>query len=91
MAKTQRGSMDARISVTDKTRNALSNFIQGAGVKYDDLLRYLMEDFGLDIDADENDQVAFGLKYRGVIPNYDEQRKKEAIAEKESNKQKGDK
>lgn len=69
--------MDARISVTSKTRDALSNFIQGAGIKYDDLFRHWMEEFGLDIDADENDQVAFGLSFRGKLKSYDHDRKLE--------------
>jgi len=80
MAKnTQRGSMDARISVTSNARNTLSGFIQGAGVKYDDVVRWFMESIDLDPNAGEEAGIRHGLKYRGQIPNYDEIRKQEII------------
>lgn len=75
MAKTQRGSMDARISCTSDVRDTLSGFIQGADIKYDDVLRWFMEEIGLDPTSGSEAGIRKGLEYRNKIRSYDAERK----------------
>lgn len=79
MTKKQRGLMDARISVTSQTRDTLSGFIQGAGIKYDDVVRWFMEEIGLDPTSGEAAGMLKGLEYRGKIRSYDKDREQELI------------
>jgi hypothetical protein len=86
MAK-QRGSMDARISVTITARDTLSGVMKGMGIKYDDFVRHYLEQLGLDPAAGEEAGIRAGLQHRGEIRSYDSEREQEII---EAGKQEDD-
>lgn len=45
----QRGKMDARISCTTELRDELKFIAMGAGVNYDELIRYLLDKAGFEV------------------------------------------
>jgi hypothetical protein len=48
----QRGKMDARISCTTELRDELRSIADGAGVNYDELIRFLLDNAGFQITGD---------------------------------------
>lgn len=65
--------MNARIPVTDEVQKAVRAFADGAGVTYDDLLRWFLG--RADVKSlDEKEAMIGGLEYRGTIDKYKPER-----------------
>lgn len=62
---TQRGKMSARIPCTEDVQKALKSFTDGAGITYDELLRYFLAQHGVSVENDtETTIVIEGSKLR---------------------------
>jgi hypothetical protein len=66
----QRGKMDARISCTTEIRDALRHIADGAGVNYDELIRYLLDKSGFEITDDATKGKMAGIILMAEIAKF---------------------
>ncbi len=65
-----RREMSARISCTPEVQGLIREICKGADVNYDDFLRYVLTQIGIEPESSDKKALLFGLKLRGDIPKF---------------------